>query len=351
MSKKSYPMAGNGLGGYNAPPVSSTYKLTVALAGLTFVVVAGTVGFMITEGSTALDALYLTVTTLSTVGYGDLVPHGPVGKIVAMLIILFGVLTGAYAATSMGEIVLEGQFREVFGRKKMRNKISKMSGHYIIAGFGRVGQQVALEFARRKVSFLVIEREPDPIRRLTNCGYFFLEGEATRDDVLEAAGIDKAHTLISTLPDEAQNVYLTLSARSMNRKLNIIARADYDGGEQKLMRAGANHVVSPHVIGGQRMAMATLRPHVVDFMTMTAVGDSGLSIEEIMVPVGCKLVGQTLMESRLKETYGVTVIGIKKPGGEMTITPGPKAVLEESVTLVVVGPNEGLERLSQDLGE
>ena len=351
MSRTDYRMTGNGLSGYHSAGPGSLYKLTVALAGLTFVVVAGTMAFMVIEGSTVLDALYLTITTLSTVGYGDIVPHGSLSKIVAMLIILFGVLTGAYAAASLGEMVLEGQLREVFGRKKMRSKIGKMKGHYIIAGFGRVGQQVAMEFARRKEPFLVIERDPEPVRRLTNCGYLFIEGEATRDDVLEASGIDRAHTLISTLPDEAQNVYLTLSARSMSRELNIIARADYEGGEQKLKRAGANHVVSPHVIGGQRMAMATMRPHVIDFMSMTAIGDSGLSIEEIMVPPGCKLAGQTLMDSKLKEIYGVTIIGIKKPDGEMTITPGPNAILEGSATLVLIGPNEGLERLSQDVGE
>lgn len=182
-------------------------------------------------------------------------------------------------------------------------------------------------------------------------GYLFLEGEATSDEVLFEAGIDDAHTLVSTLPDEAQNVYLTLSARHINQDLNIIARADYEEGERKLVRAGANHVVSPHIIGGERMAMASLRPHVVDFMHMASLGKGGLSIEEIVIPEGCKIADKTVLESGLKDDYGVTVIGIKKQDGPMSIAPGPKAVLQSNDTLVLIGSNEDLERLTTDISK
>jgi voltage-gated potassium channel len=237
----------------------------------------------------------------------------------------------------------------MFGRKKMKTKIGNLSGHCIIAGFGRVGQQVAQEFSRRDVDFVVIERDEGPLKRLIERGYLFIEGEATKDETLQAAGIEQARTLISTLPDEAQNVYLTLSARDINKELKIIARADFEGGEKKLMRAGANHVVSPHVIGGQRMAMASLRPNVVDFMHMTSIGKEGLSIEEIVIPVGSKLAGKTVIESSLKENYGVTIVGIRRPSGEFDITPGPRTMLSETDTMVVIGPNEGLERLAKSL--
>ena len=335
--------------GFDGNPARHVRRLAVAVAALVGVVAIGTVGFIFIEGMSTLDAFYMTIITLSTVGYGEVKPLHPLGKGLAMFIIIYGVGVGAYAATALGQMVIEGQFKEMFGRKKMNTKIGHLSNHYIIAGFGRVGQQVAQEFSRRGVPFVVIERDESSLKRLFSCGYLVVEGEATTDETLLAAGIDRARTLISTLPDEAQNVYLTLSARDMNKDLSIIARADVEGGEKKLMRAGANHVVSPHVIGGQRMAMASLRPNVVDFMHMTSTSNEGLSIEEIVIPVGSPLSGKTLIESNLKENYGVTIIGIRRPSGKFDIAPGPKVTLVETDTMVVIGPDEGLERLGKDL--
>lgn len=232
----------------------------------------------------------------------------------------------------------------------MEGKIRKMSGHYIIARYGRVGRQVAQQFDKRKVPFVVVEKNDDEISRPAAEGFLFLQGEATDDSVLRQVGIEAAKTLISTLPDEAQNVYLTLTARDINKDLNIIARADFEEGEKKLLRAGADHVVSPHVLGGQRMAMASLRPNVVDFMQMTVLGEGGLSIEELVIPENCPLEGKTLVESQLKQEYGVTIIGIKKASGKMIIAPAPETILNESDILVLIGPTEDLERLSRALG-
>ena len=231
----------------------------------------------------------------------------------------------------------------------MENKISKVSDHFIIAGYGRVGRQVALEFQKKNVSFIVIEKNEEGMQQLYRDGFLFIQGEATDDDTLRRAGIESARTLISTLPDEAQNVYLALTARDMNSKLHIIARADYDEGVKKLIRAGANHVVTPHVLGGIRMAMASLRPNVVDFMHATSLGESGLTIEEMVVPTGCELAGKTLIQSGLKKEYGITIIGIKKEDQEMNIAPDPETILEENDILVLIGKTQGLERLSQIL--
>jgi voltage-gated potassium channel len=340
-----------GIQTYPGQPTSTLRKLGVGLGALVLIIAFGTVGFMIIEDMKFLDAVYMTIITLSTVGYGEVVPLHPSGRVLAIVVIIFGVVIGAYVATTVGQLVLEGQFREVFERRKMKKKIAELKDHYILAGFGRVGQQVAREFARRKAPFVVLEKDPAALKKLLEFGYLFLEGEATSDEILSEAGIKKAHTLVSTLPDEAQNVYLTLSARHINQDLNIIARADYEEGERKLMRAGANHVVSPHIIGGQRMAMASLRPHVVDFMHMASLGEGGLSIEEIVIPEGCKFADETVLESGLKDDYGVTVIGIKKQDGPMSIAPGPKAVLQAHDTLVLIGPNEGLERLTTDISK
>ena len=340
----------NSTGSAPSHHLSSIHKLTVAFLAMMMIVTAGTVGFMATEDLALQDSIYLTIITLSTVGYGDVIPTHSSGKLIAIFLVIFGVVLAAYSATALAQLILEGHFKEFYGRKKMENKIKKLREHNIIVGFGRVGYQVGLEFEKQKVPFVVIERDPQSERRLTSGRFLFIEGEAIDEDILRQAGIENAHTLISTLPDEAQNVYLTLTARDINPKLKIIARADFEGGEKKLLRAGADHVVSPHVIGGNRMAMASLRPNVVDFMRMTALGEGGLSIEELVLPETCKIAGKTLVESKLKDNYGVTVIGIKRIGEKMTIYPQPDWVFQVSDTMVLIGPNEGLEQLENDLG-
>jgi len=330
-------------------PLTPVQKLRIALVSFAIVVFSGTLGFILLERMAPLDALYMTIITLSTVGFREVAPLHPYGKIFVILLIVFGVALAGFTASVIGQLVVEGEFKEIFGRRKMENKIRKMSGHYIIVGYGRVGRQVAQEFKKRQVSFVVIEKRDEGAGRLFSEGLLFIQGEAADDEVLRRAGIESAKTLISTLPDEAQNVYLTLTARDINKDLNIIARADFEDGEKKLLRAGANHVVSPHVLGGQRMAMASLRPNVVDFMHTTALGEGGLSIEEVVIPENCRLEGKTLVESHLKQEYGVTIIGIKKAHGRMTIAPSLETILNESDILVLLGPTEGLERLSRAL--
>ncbi len=329
--------------------LTATQKLNLALGGLMIVIVLGSLGFMFLEGMDPLESLYMTIITLSTVGFGEVKALHPEGRIFVIFLILFGVALAGFTATVIGQIVLEGQFKEIFGRKKMQNKIRKFSNHFIIAGYGRVGRQVAMEFAKKKVNFVVIEKDEEAISQLDRDGFLFIQGEATDDDTLRLAGIESARTLISTLPDEAHNVYLTLTARDMNRNLQIIARADYDEGVKKLMRAGANHVVTPHVLGGIRMAMASLRPNVVDFMHTTSFGESELTIEEMVIPRGCELAGKTLVESNLKKEFGITIIGVKKEGREMSIAPGPETILEENDILVLIGKTQGLESLSKKL--
>lgn len=329
--------------------LTASQKLNLALGGLMIVIVIGTIGFMLLENMDPLDALYMTIITLSTVGFGEVKSLHPEGRIFVIFLIVFGVALAGFTASVIGQIVLEGQFKEIFGRRKMENKIRNFANHFIIAGYGRVGRQVALEFHKKKVSFVVIEKDPESIELLHRDGFMFIQGEATDDDTLRAAGIESARTLISTLPDEAHNVYLTLTARDMNKDLHIIARADYEEGIKKLMRAGANHVVTPHVLGGIRMAMASLRPNVVDFMHATSLGESGLTIEEVVIPGGCELSGKTLVQSNLKKEFGITIIGIKKEGRDMNIAPGPETVLEDNDILVLIGKSQGLEALSKKL--
>ena len=327
----------------------SVQRLKLAVVLLLVIVVFGTSGFTFIEGYRPLEALYMTVITLSTVGFGEVRELDDQGRLFAIILIVLGVSLGAFTASVIGQMVLEGHLRELYGRRRMQKKISKLAGHYILAGYGRVGRRVAREFQRRGAPFVVIENEDKALEEAAEDEVMFVDGSATDDDVLRQAGIDRARTLISTLPDEAQNVYITLTARYMNKDVNIIARADVEEGERKLMRAGANHVISPHVLGGQRMAMAAIRPNVVDFMHMTSLGEGGLSIEEVVIPANCRFEGKTLVDSGIKQEFGVTIIGIKEPDKQMNIAPGPNTVLDEGDVLVLIGPHEGLERLEKSL--
>jgi voltage-gated potassium channel len=334
---------------YISSQVSPFRKLQIALLAAIAIVAAGTLGLMYLENMPLLDALYMVIITLSTVGFGEIQELHTDSRIFVMFLIVVGVLLGGYLVTIVGQMVLEGQFRELVSRRKMENRIKKLSDHYIIAGFGRVGRHVAQEFQKKNVNFVVVEKEPASISRLVSDGYLFLEGDATDEDVLRQVNIEQAHTLVSTLPEEAQNVYLTLTARQMNSKLKIIARADFEEGEKKLIRAGADHVVIPHVIGGMRMAMASLRPNVVDFMQIAAVGEEGLSLEEVVIPGESKLVGKTVLQSDLKSDYGVTIMGIKHAGERMTLNPEPTMVLKAGDVMILIGHTDQLEQLNKTL--
>ena len=328
---------------------SATQHLRLALFLAAMVVAVGTFGFMYLEEWGFLDALYMTVITLSTVGFGEVRQLHPESRMFTIILIMFGVGLGGFIATSLGQLIIEGQFKELVHRRKMEKRLKNLKDHYIVAGYGRVGRQVALQFQEQRVPFVVVEKGDEAIPGLLQEGYLFVQGDATNEDVLHKANIDTARTLISTLPDEAHNVYLTLTARHMRSDLTIIARADFEDGEKKLIRAGANNVVIPHVLGGVRMAMAATRPNVVDFVQMTGFANEGLIIEELSLPENSRLEQQTLMASGLKGNYGVTIIGIKKNGQKMVVNPGPQTLLESGDILVLIGDRESVERMNHDL--
>jgi voltage-gated potassium channel len=329
--------------------LSSTAKLRLVILLVLMVVCGGTMGFVVIEDMEPFDAFYMTVITLSTVGFGEVTPLTPVGRLFVVILIGFGVAAAGSLAALMGQQVLEGHFRSLVMRRKMENRLKRMSDHFIIAGFGRVGRQVAKEFQAKGVPCVVIEQNEASADQIMASGIVTLQGDATDDEVLLSAGIERAQTLISTLPEEAQNVYLTLTARHMNPKLKIIARADFEDGGKKLTRAGADHVVIPHVLGGIRMAKAALQPHVVDFMQMASMGDEGLLVEELVVPESSSLVGQSLADAKLKQTYGITIIGVKKPGERMNINPKADTVLDGQDIMVMIGVEDELERFSRDI--
>lgn len=326
---------------------SPLQKLRVVVLALVLTVAGGTLGLMYLEDMGFVDSLYMVVITLSTVGFGEVKQLADDSRLFVMALIIIGVILGGFSVTVLGQMVLEGQFKEIVSRRKMDKRLGRLSNHYILAGFGRVGRQVAREFQKENVPFVVVEKDQEAVDRMMNGGLLHVQGDATDEDVLRRVNIEQAHTLVSTLPDEAHNVYLTLTARQMNSRLKIIARADFEEGEKKLRRAGADQVVIPHVIGGIRMAMASLRPNVVDFMQLASIGEEGLTLEEVVIPSNSQFVNKSLLDSGLKQQFGVTIIGIRPSGGRMLLNPAPTTMLQGGDIMVLIGHIDKLEQLNR----
>jgi voltage-gated potassium channel len=235
----------------------------------------------------------------------------------------------------------------------MEKLVQKWKDHIILGGYGRVGRQVAEEFGSRKVPFVVIEKDESMIPENPESGFIFLQGNAAEDEMLEKAGIHKAKAIVSTLPDDAENVYLALTARQLNSKIFIIGRAESNLAKRKLIRAGADKVVCPHELGGSQMAMATLRPNIVDFMQLASEvsGGEGLGIEEISIKEGGKLTGKTIIEAAIKSKYDAIVLGLRKNSSKLIFNPSGETTMEHGDILIVLGANGKLEQLALDLAQ
>lgn len=321
-------------------------RLKIVLMVLAMVIVFGTVGYSIIERWSLLDALYMTFITLSTVGFREVYTLSPTGKMFTILLILVGVVGVAYTVRVIAQLILEGEIKRLLGRRKMQKGLKELTDHYIVCGFGRVGGRIAKELSARRVPFVVIDNDPQRIEQAEEDGFLFVQGDSTADQTLLDAGIERAKALITAVANEADGVFIVLSARQLNPGLFITARAESDEGKKKLMRAGANKVISPYKIGAIRMALATLRPNLVDFMkVVTFDRDTGLTIEEIQIKSGSPLVGSTLKVCPIRKDLGIMVVGIKKVGKDVFLNPSPDTKIEAGDILIVIGEKEGLEKL------
>jgi voltage-gated potassium channel len=320
-----------------------------ALIGFLSLLAVGVVGYMTIEKASFLDALFMTVTTVSTVGYREVVPLSTAGRVFTMVLIVGGLGVVFYGASLLAGDVIEGRLQRVLGRRKVQRQIEQLSGHYIVCGFGRMGRIVCKELAVRPVPFVVIERAPEAIRYLEEEQFLYVEGDATEDEVLVEAGIRRARGLVSALSKDSDNVYVVLTARELNRELLIVARAEDERSETKLLHAGATRVVSPYVIGASRMAGALLRPAVLDVIDLaTHYRSMELKIEELAVSSGGPGVGQTLRSSGLCEQTGFIVIAIKKGSGEMLFNPSAETRIDTGDRLM--GQTASLQALESRLG-
>jgi voltage-gated potassium channel len=318
------------------------------LAILVGVIILGTMGYQVVQPNyTFLDSIYMTVITVTTIGYKEVKPLTEAGRVFNILLILIGWFGFFMVARIGGQMIIEGQLIKVLGRHRMDKKLASLSDHFIVCGYGRVGMIVCDELHRHKVRFAVIEKNPELIEELIAKHYVYHEGDCTSDDSLLAAGIKKARGLINAVADEADAVYITLSARSHNPDIFIMARADSTAAEQKLKRAGADRVISPHVSAGSRMAMSAVRPNVVDFMSIESGDGLGIRIEEVEVSESSKLVGKSLKEMEVRARYGLNIIGMKKTDGRMIYNPSANQIVDGNDTLFMVGDIEQLSKIDE----
>jgi voltage-gated potassium channel len=325
-------------------------KKIFLIMGLIILIIAiGTAGYMAIEGWSLLDSVYMTVTTLTTVGYREVHNLSAKGMVFTIFLIVGGVGTMLYALSTGARVILEGELREIFGRKKLEKKIGEMKDHYIICGYGRMGKIISKELKAEGVKFVVVEKAPESFEEKADV--LILKGDATQDHVLKEAGIEKARGLISVLPTDAENLFVVLSARGLNPGLLIVARAVDEDAERKLLRAGATKAISPYHIGGLRMAHTVLKPSVVDFIEFaTQSGNIELQLQEINLQGGSRLIGSTLQECRIGEDLGVIVVAIKQATGDMKFNPTFRSTLKAGDTLIALGEISKLKELEEMAG-
>lgn len=335
--------------------MTSIARLRLSVLMLLALVGCGVTGYVHVEGFTPFDALYMTLITLSTVGFMEIQPLSPAGRTFTMVLIVVGVTMVGYILSSVVGVVLVEASGEALARRRREKRLHTLCDHQIICGYGRMGQEIARAFAARRVPFVVIEPQLEPIRLLSEQGFAYVEGNATEDEVLTHAGVLRARGLVAVAPTDADNIFIALSARSLNPKLFIVARSINVADEHKLRRAGADRVVSPYVIGARRMAAAMFHPDVVDFLDLE-IHRPEMEWEMEDIPVGrqAAFLDCPLRESRIREDTGCTVIAIRPRAEDGRPTPfvsnpPPDTILREGNTLIVLGtPSQlaALERLA-----
>lgn len=313
-------------------------------------IMLGTLGYMVIERWPFLSALYMTVITISTVGYGVPHPLSAAGQVFTIVLILAGVSTVfAVVFWTIGnaiEVAASEKMQYLFWRRKMEKTVKSIEDHYIICGYGRMGQAIAGEFRVRNVPYVVIESNPEQLPRLFAQKVMFIEGDATDENVLIAAGVERAKGLIAVAPSDADNTFIVLTARGINPNLFIVARSIKMEDEAKLRRAGADKVMSPYIQGGRRMAWAVLQPNVVDFLE-SAIDSERLYLElgEVTVSATSEFVDKTIRESHIREKSGATIVGLRTMTGALISSPSPDVIIHEGDILVAVGTPGQLEAL------
>jgi voltage-gated potassium channel len=323
------------------------YLLRASLA-LILLICIGIAGYRILEGFTVLDSLYMTVITLTTVGFGEVQTLSPAGRIFTMLLILGGGGIAAYTVTASVNYLVSGEWRAQWDGRRRRKMLDTLTNHVIVCGFGRVGRFVAQDLKSEGVPFVILEKETERMEQTHRFGYLALQGNAANEGVLEQAGIRRARGLVAAVDTDAENVYITLTARGLNPDLNIIARANFEESESKLLRAGANRVLLPYSISGRRMVTMLLHPEIADFLEEVAhAGGMELLLEQVKIAKASKLLGLTLAEAKSRLQLNVSVLAYKIPGSAANQRPAPETRFLEGMQLFAFGTRDDLRLLAQ----
>ncbi|HEV3471268.1 MAG TPA: NAD-binding protein [Pyrinomonadaceae bacterium] len=330
-----------------AQSLGSRRRLTYSLAALAGVVVLGTVGFSLIEGWSLADSLYMTVMTVTTVGYGPPAALTPTGRDFATFFMVVGVGTTGYLLSTAVQALVRSEILATYGERRRHREMSKLRDHYVICGAGRVGSRIVREMRRAGVPFVVIESDAPKCAGLQLPAAQLLARDATLDETLLEAGVERARGLAACLPSDADNLYVVLTARNLNPRLHIVSRAVEESAEPKLIRAGASRVVAPTIIGSHRMAQALLKPAVADFMDSIAADTLDLGFEQVEVSADSALAGRKLWETTIRSELDIVVAAIRRASGEMLFNPSAETTIETGDLLIAIGRADSLAELSK----
>ncbi|MFN2515976.1 MAG: TrkA family potassium uptake protein [Pyrinomonadaceae bacterium] len=321
-------------------------RIVYAVLAVAVAIGFGTAGFYLIEGWSLLDSLYVAAQTVTTVGYGDLTPASRNGRIFATIFMLAAVGVVLYALTTTVQAIVQSELVATFGQRRKSRKMSKLRNHFIICGAGRVGSHLVRGLLGSEETFIVIERDSQKVAELNDLGVIVLIRDATLEESLREAGVEYARGLATCLADDADNVYVVLTARDLNPRLHIVARAAEEQAEAKLIRAGANRVVAPTIIGGHRMAMALTKPAVDDFIGSITANKLELAFEQLEVGSSSNLVGQKLSETNIRSNLDIVVVSIRRSNGQILFNPSGDAIVQTGDILIAIGHAESLMKLT-----
>ena len=327
-------------------------RLGLIAIALAITLAGGTAGFVLIEHYPVFDAFYMTLTTITTVGYGEIRPLSHIGRVFNSFLIFFGVTVMLLAVGAMTQTIIELELNQFFGKRRVKKMIEKLDGHFIVCGFGRVGRGAADELRLQGAKFVIVDHNEEKVERAIKEGMLAVLADASRDDVLREVGIDRAKGLIATLASDADNLFLILTARTLNSKIKLTARVAEQTSEEKLRRAGADFVFAPYNSTGHRMAQALLKPHVQQFIDFTTQNmEVKVNIEQVKVSARSAFVDSTIAGMQIRRELGVIVLAIRKTDGKMVFNPAPDTRIEVGDHLIVMGQEEGLRKLEMALNE
>jgi voltage-gated potassium channel len=322
-------------------------RLAYAFVILGSILVVGTVGYMAIEGWDFADAVYMTVITVGTVGFSEVHALSEGGRVFTMGLIIVGFGAILFALGTIIDFMVEGHFSGLLEGRRMDKRIAGMNGHHVVAGLGRVGSTVAEEYSARGVSFVVIDVSDEALARAREREWAFLKGDASAEETLLAAGIMRARSLVTALDTDADNLFVTLTARGMNPALFIVARSTAEAAEPKLRRAGADRVITPTEIGGRRMAAMVLQPVVSEYLDVVTRGEAlQFKLEEILLGESDPYTGRSIGDSRIRAETGAYILAVHRAGGHVNTNPAPELVLEAGDRLVAIGTEDQLALLA-----